>query len=93
MSAEVFANLSKIQRINLQDTDIDKLPSNFFTSGNIGTLVDGGVEVTGFIYCNDPPPDFKSKLGPSQEITPHDDRGYTQLFGLPAMKRDYCYTE
>ena len=79
----VFANLPKIQRINLQDTDINQLPSNFFTSGNIGTLVDGGVTVTDFVYCHDPEPIFKSKLGPASDLYP----------STAGTKATYCYTE
>ena len=85
----MFTYLPKLRRLKLHDTGVDKLPSNFFTAGNLQTLENGEVTVTSFIYCNDPTASFKDKL--SSDKTPHDDRAYSTNPGTAVMKTRYCY--
>ena len=60
--AGIFEYLLKIRRIDLRQTGVGSLPSNFFTDNNLRTLEDGGVKVTNFVYCGEPEPPFKRKL-------------------------------
>ena len=66
----IFTSLIKIQKIKLHDTSVIYLPRNFFTSGNIDTLIEGGVTVTSFIYCNENTVRYIAKLGTDK--TAHD---------------------
>ena len=66
----IFSHLSEIRKIKLHDTSVVHLPRNFFTSGNITKLINGGVTVTGFIYCNEATVKYIDKLG--SDKTAHD---------------------
>ena len=78
-----FKYLDSINTIDLSDTDIDKLSKNFF-NGVLDTLTNGGVAVTGFIYCGNPEAPFKDKLG-------SDKTGTTDHSYRRTDMSSYCY--
>lgn len=79
-----FKNLNSIREINLQDTGVGRLASNFFEDVT-DTLADGGVRVTDFIYCSNQEPPYKDKLFMGDgDVTPTSD--YPGMDTAP-----YCY--
>ena len=82
-----FSELDSIERINLSDSDVFKLSSDFF-NGVMDTLDDGGVVVTDFIYCSSPESPFKSKLGVT-EGTNADFSGTGAYSNIDTT--EYCY--
>ena len=72
-STGFFSTLNSLKRVNISDSEIDKLSKGFF-NGVIDTLDDGGVGISDFIYCADPVVPYLSKLG--SDKTPHNHRDY-----------------
>ena len=96
-----FAHLPKIQRIDLTNTGVNKLPRDFFTAGNLRTLINEGVTVSRFIYCGEPESPYKSKLKASSTtgdpnvdfVLAHDDPYWVRQNPLqtPAFMSVNCY--